>query len=323
MPQEAINALNIKPDGIYVDGTLGGGGHSALINERLTTGRLIGIDRDENAISAASSRITSKNFTPVRGNFHDFREIMDKLEITSIDGILLDLGISSHQIDTPERGFSFRFDGPLDMRMDNSTALTAKEIVNTYSLEEITKILFDYGEERHSRQIARAICAARVREPIETTLRLAEIAEAAQPRVRKRDKSPHHPAMRTFQALRIAVNDELSPLGAVLRDAVQLLSENGRVAVITFHSLEDRIVKTTFASLASPCKCPRDIPYCVCGKTPSLRVITRKPRTPSPEELSNNRRASSAKLRIAERMMPPCSEEKSHNAKNAQGKYQA
>lgn len=302
MPREAVDALQIKPDGIYIDCTLGGGGHSALICEKLTTGKLIGIDRDENAIYAANGKINSQNFFPVHGNFHDLPEILDKLQISrsTVCGILMDLGISSHQIDTPERGFSFRFDGPLDMRMDKNATLTAKDIINSYSEKELTKILFEYGEERHSRRIARSICAEREVSPIETTLQLAEIIEAAQPKIRKKIFSQPHPAMRSFMALRIAVNDELLPLASVLQNAAGFLRKGGRIACITFHSLEDRIVKTTFAKLANPCECPRDIPYCVCGKKPTLRIITRKPVTPSPQELSENSRAHSAKLRIAE-----------------------
>ena len=303
LPYETIEGLNIKPHGTYIDGTLGGGGHSALICERLTKGRLIGIDRDENAISAAVSKINHKNFVPVRGNFHDFSAIMDKLEIApkTLDGVLLDLGISSHQIDTPERGFSFRFDGPLDMRMDNTSPLTAQQIVNTYPEKELVKIFFESGEEKHSRKIARAICEQRKVSPIETTLQLAELIEKVTPKRRSRDdKKQSPPAMRTFMALRIEVNNELSPLANVLREIISFLSPSGRIAVITFHSLEDRIVKTTFAKQASPCECPRDIPYCVCGKEPTVRVITRKPITPSPQELEKNSRAHSAKLRIAE-----------------------
>jgi 16S rRNA (cytosine1402-N4)-methyltransferase len=303
LPREVISALQINPEGIYADGTLGGGGHSALICRKLTKGRLIGIDRDENAIHAASRKIDSENFTAVRGNFHDMPDILDRLGIKSgtVSGILLDLGVSSHQIDTPERGFSFRNDGPLDMRMDKASAVSAKEIVNTRSEKELVKIFFEYGEERYSRRIAARICAERERSPIETTLRLAEIIEAAVPKVR--GTAMPHPAMRTFMALRIAVNDEISPLGEVLKNAVKLLAEGGRIAVISFHSLEDRIVKTTFAKLASPCECPRDIPYCVCGKKASLRLITRKPIIPSPEELSENSRAHSAKLRAAEMIL--------------------
>ncbi|MCL1862377.1 MAG: 16S rRNA (cytosine(1402)-N(4))-methyltransferase RsmH [Defluviitaleaceae bacterium] len=296
LPHEAVDGLMLKPDGIYIDGTLGGGGHSAMIAEHLVDGRIVGIDRDENAIYAATARISSKNFDAVRGNFHDMREIVQGLGIGSVDGILLDLGISSHQIDTPERGFSFRYDGPLDMRMDKRSALSAFDIVNKYDEKTLTKIFFEYGEERHSRRISRAICTRREHAPIETTLQLAEIIESAQP---KHNKVPH-PAMRTFMALRIAVNDELDPLGAFIRDAVGLLKKGGRFVIITFHSLEDRIVKTTFAKLASPCECPRDIPYCACGRVPSLKVITRKPILPSQQELTANSRAHSAKLRIAE-----------------------
>jgi len=296
MPQEVTHALQINPGGTYVDCTLGGGGHSQLICERLTTGRLIGIDRDEAAISAASERINSKNFTAVHGNFHDLPSILDSLGITTVHGILIDLGVSSHQIDTPERGFSFLRNGPLDMRMDVNSPLTAAEIVNTRDEKELVKIFFEYGEERYSRRIARAIAGRREISPIETTLQLAEIIETAVPKT----FSGPHPAMRTFMALRIAVNNELSPLESLLRNATNFLQKGGRIAVITFHSLEDRIVKTTFANLANPCDCPRDIPYCVCGKTPSLRVLTRKPTLPSPEEISENTRSHSAKLRIAE-----------------------
>jgi 16S rRNA (cytosine1402-N4)-methyltransferase len=300
MSRETIDALNIKPDGIYADGTLGGGGHSAIICERLTSGKLIGIDRDENAIAAASEKIKSKNFFPIRGNFHDLRDILSNLNIAAVDGILLDLGVSSHQLDTPERGFSYRFDGPLDMRMDKRSPLTAEKIINEFSEKELTKIFFDFGEERHSRKIARKICAEREASPIKTTLHLASLIEKVSPARFKKDLP--HPAMRSFMALRIAVNDELLPLSSLIRDAVNLLKKNGRFAIITFHSLEDRIVKTTFAKLASPCECPRDIPYCACGKQPSLRVLTRKPLLPSPQEISENRRAHSAKLRIAEKI---------------------
>lgn len=307
MPREALDALGIKPDGIYVDCTLGGGGHAALICQSLTSGRLIGIDRDESAIIAASRGISEKNFLPFHGNFHNLTDILDKLGISkgSVNGVLMDLGVSSHQINTPHRGFSFRLNGPLDMRMDKNSPLTAHEIVNTFSEKELAKIFFEYGEERHSRRIARAICAQREASQIETTARLAEIIEAVQPKTRRKNShggGSTHPARRSFMALRIAVNDELSPLGAVLRDAVGLLAKGGRIAVITFHSLEDRIVKTTFAKLASPCECPRDIPYCACGKVPSLRVVTRKPLIPSPQELVENSRAHSAKLRIAEKI---------------------
>ncbi|MDR0272005.1 MAG: 16S rRNA (cytosine(1402)-N(4))-methyltransferase RsmH [Clostridiales bacterium] len=298
MPREAIDALNIKPDGIYVDCTLGGGGHSSLICEKLESGKLFGIDRDGDAIAAANCRIKSKNFFPIRGNFHDLENIMDKHDVKNIDGILIDLGVSSHQIDTPERGFSFRYDGPLDMRMDSDAKTSAHAIVNNFSESDLKKIFFEYGEERFSKRIARAICKQREIAPIDTTLQLADIIDKAVP-----VKKQLHPAMRVFMALRIAVNDELAPLRDVLLTAVRLLSPGGRIAAVTFHSLEDRIVKKTFVKLASPCECPRDIPYCVCGKTPTVRIISHRPITPSPEELSLNSRAHSAKLRIAEKII--------------------
>ena len=306
LPNEVIDALNIKPGGIYVDGTLGGGGHSSLIMQELTTGKLIGIDRDQSAINAATEKIrkqnAEKNFVAVRGNFHELPNILDELGYKegTISGILLDLGVSSHQIDTAERGFSFRNDGPLDMRMDKDSALSARDVINTYTENELIKIFFEYGEERYSKKIARRICAERDISPIETTLRLAEIIEKSVGAVSR--KGVPHPAMRTFMALRIAVNDELSPLADALRCGVRFLTKGGRIAVISFHSLEDRIVKTTFAKLASPCECPRDIPYCSCGKVADLRVVTRKPITPSDDELLANSRAHSAKLRCAEKI---------------------
>lgn len=300
MPREVIQYLNPGRGGVYVDGTLGGGGHSKLILDALPpTGRLIGIDRDENAITAATSHLSNNAFTAVRGNFHDMPQILQSLDISAVDGILLDLGVSSHQLDTPERGFSYRFNGPLDMRMDNRSKLTARDIVNTYAEKDLADLIYTYGEERYSRRIARAICAARANAPIETTLELANLVERASP---KQKYGMPHPAMRTFMAIRIAVNDELSPLGGVLQNIINCLAPAGRIAVITFHSLEDRIVKTTFQKIASPCECPRDIPYCVCGKKPGLRVITKKPILPSQEELDINKRAHSAKLRVAERI---------------------
>jgi len=301
MPCEVIESLNPARGGIYVDGTLGGGGHSKLILDRLPAGsRLIGIDRDENAIAAAQSSLQSESqFTAIRGNFHDMPDILQSLNVTVVDGILLDLGVSSHQLDTPERGFSYRFDGPLDMRMDNRAALTAYDIVNTYAEKDIANLIFAYGEERHSRRIARAICMARSDSPIETTLQLANVIEGA---VGKQKFGAPHPSMRSFMAIRIAVNNELSPLGGVLQNIVSCLAAGGRIAVITFHSLEDRIVKSTFQKIASPCECPRDIPYCVCGKKPGLRIITKKPVLPHQDELSVNKRSHSAKLRVGERI---------------------
>ena len=299
MPLEAVDALSIRPGGIYVDGTLGGGGHSALILERLKgSGRLIGIDRDINAISAAHKKL---EIEAVHGNFHDLPQILQHKKVDKIDGVLLDLGVSSHQLDTPERGFSYRLPGRLDMRMDQSTDLTAYDIVNTYPEERLADMFFTYGEERFSRRIAKAITATRLSSPIETTLQLSDIIEKATPRRYDKAQGPH-PAMRTFMALRIAVNDELHPLDTTLADIVNCLNPGGRICVITFHSLEDRIVKQCFNRLMSPCTCPRDIPYCVCGKLPCLRVISKKPILPTPEELTYNSRAHSAKLRVGERV---------------------
>lgn len=288
MPDEVITGLGIQPHGTYIDGTLGGGGHSALIARRLTTGRLIGIDRDNAAIQAATARIKHPGFTAVRGNFHNVALP------APLHGILLDLGVSSHQLDTAARGFSYRSDmaGPLDMRMDKNQPTTAADIVNTYDERALAQILFDYGEERRARKIARAITAAR---PLSTTAQLADIIESCL------GKKPGV-CSRTFQALRIAVNDELAPLADTIRSMIAQLSAGGRIAIITFHSLEDRLVKNTFVRLARPCTCPRDIPYCVCGLAPQIKILTAKPITPSARELQANPRAHSAKLRIAERV---------------------
>jgi len=297
MPDEVLDALNPKRGGIYVDGTLGGGGHSKLLLDALPAGsQLIGIDRDENAIAAAQKIIPAA--TIIHDNFHNMPQILQDLNIPAVDGILLDLGVSSHQLDTPERGFSYRFEGPLDMRMDTTSPISAYDIVNSYAEKDLANLIFTYGEERHSRRIARVICAARATAPIETTLQLANIIERTSP---KKFGAPH-PAMRTFMGIRIAVNDELSPLGGVLEDIINCLAPSGRIAVITFHSLEDRIVKMTFQKVASPCQCPRDIPYCVCGKKPGIRILTKKPILPTQEELAQNSRAHSAKLRVAERI---------------------
>lgn len=303
LPDECIEALKINPNGIYVDGTLGGGGHSSLIINKLTTGQLVGIDKDETALVAATARINGLNsnvkFTPVRGNFHNMPEILQDLNIATVDGILIDLGVSSHQLDTGERGFSYRLDGPLDMRMDNRSTLTAYEIVNNYEEKEIADILFTFGEERRSRHIAKTICKTREKNSIESTKELADLIEFSSPR---RKPGETHPATRSFMALRIAVNDELNPLYNALATTIEKsLKPGGRIAVITFHSLEDRIVKNVFQKLASPCECPRDIPYCVCGKEPLVKKISKKPILPSNEELKENNRAHSAKLRVAER----------------------
>lgn len=299
---EAVAGLNIRAGGIYVDGTLGGSGHAQAIFNKLqaqaarenNTARLIGIDRDTHALAAARARLP--DITAVHGNFHNIASILRELGIEKIDGMLLDLGVSSHQLDTAERGFSYRFDGLLDMRMDNSQELTAAHIVNTAAEQELVRILFGYGEERHAKRITRAICAARKQKAITTTQELVRIIEQAAPH------SSSHPAMRTFQALRIATNDELAPLEAALRSITAHLAPTGRIAVITFHSLEDRIVKHTFRSLANPCTCPRDIPHCVCGQAPTLRPITRRAVTAGAQELERNPRAHSAKLRISEKI---------------------
>ena len=300
---ECMDGLAIKPDGIYVDGTLGGGGHSSGILARLTTGHLYGIDRDGEAIEAATKRIEeaglSARFTAIRGNFHDAKALLSAQGIEKIDGALLDLGVSSHQLDEGGRGFSYQGDFPLDMRMDTSAPLTARDIVNTWSMEEIVRILRDYGEENWAVQIARVLIDRRMQYSIDTTAQLVDIIDAAIPKkVRARDGS--HPARRTFQALRIAVNDELAPLENAIRDLSSMLKPGGRICVIAFHSLEDRIVKNTFRSLASPCTCPKSFPVCVCGKKPAVKLVSGKPITAGEEELSDNPRARSATLRVAE-----------------------
>ena len=300
---ECMDGLAIKPDGIYVDGTLGGGGHSSGILSRLTTGHLYGIDRDGEAIEAATKRIEeaglSARFTAIRGNFHDAKALLSAQGIDQIDGALLDLGVSSHQLDEGGRGFSYQGDFPLDMRMDTSAPLTARDIVNTWSMEEIVRILRDYGEENWAVQIARVLIDRRKQYSIDTTAQLVDIIDAAIPKkVRAKDGS--HPARRTFQALRIAVNDELAPLENAIRDLSSMLKPGGRICVIAFHSLEDRIVKNTFRSLASPCTCPKSFPVCVCGKKPSVKLVSGKPITAGEEELTDNPRARSATLRVAE-----------------------
>jgi len=293
MPLEAVDALRVRPGGIYVDGTLGGSGHSAIILERLkNSGRLIGIDQDMDAIKA-----TKLNIETVHDNFHNIKEILRDKGIAKIDGMLLDLGVSSYQLDTPERGFSYRLPGKLDMRMNQeSDGLTAADIVNSYTEEQLVNLFFTYGEERFSRRIARAIIAER---PITMTEHLSEIIERVTPR---RKPGNPHPATRCFMALRIYVNNELHPLDDAITAIVDCLNPGGRVAVITFHSLEDRIVKRSFNRMSSPCECPRDIPYCVCNKVPLLKVLTRKPILPSTKELETNNRASSAKLRVGEKL---------------------
>lgn len=300
MREEAVEGLNIKPDGVYCDCTLGGGGHTKRILERLSEkGRLIAIDRDSAAIENARTSIQDSRLLLFKRNFSDIDLIAREAQVHGLDGILMDLGVSSYQLDNAERGFSYRFDAPLDMRMDETDKLTAYEVVNAYSEEELTKILFEYGEERFAKRIAERIVRERKNGPIKTTLQLAGIIASAIP-AKYRDDG--HPAKRSFQAIRIEVNKELEILEQTIEKGVSLLNEGGRIAVITFHSLEDRIVKNMFARLASPCTCPKDFPICVCGKKPSVRIITKKPVTPSETELSENNRSHSAKLRIAEKL---------------------
>lgn len=298
---ECIENLNIRPDGIYVDGTLGMGGHSEQIAGRLTSGTLVGIDRDETAIARAGARLApfGDRVRLVHGNFRDTAAILDRLGIDAVDGMLFDLGVSSPQLDDAARGFSYKQDAPLDMRMDESTALTAREVVNTYSYEELRRILFEYGEERYAPAIAKRICQHREQKPIETTLELADIIRSAMPASALREKQ--HPAKRSFQAIRIAVNDELGELLPMLDAAEKNLKPGGRLAVITFHSLEDRIVKKKLQELAQGCICPPEFPVCVCGRKPKVKLITRKPIVSGEEELAENPRARSAKLRVAEK----------------------
>lgn len=300
--QPCIDGLNIRPDGIYVDGTLGRAGHSREIAARLTTGRLICIDRDQAALDAAPGRLEGlmDRVTLVHGNFDQLDQILDELSLSGVDGMLFDLGVSSPQLDDPARGFSYLHDAPLDMRMDQSAPLTARDVVNEWDQEELKRILWRYGEERYSGPIAAAIVRARARKPIETTLELAELIRSAMPKAALREKQ--HPAKRSFQAIRIAVNDELRAVETMLHSAVPRLNAGGRLAVISFHSLEDRIVKTTLAEFAKGCTCPPDFPVCVCGKTPDLKLITRKPITADADELERNPRARSAKLRVAEKL---------------------
>ena len=299
---ECIDGLNIKPDGIYVDGTLGGAGHSSQIAKRLTTGRLIGIDRDPVALKAAGERLApyADRVTLVHSNFCEIAQVLKGLDIAGVDGILLDLGVSSPQLDDGSRGFSYMADAPLDMRMNSEDTLTAYDVVNSWSYEELRRILFDYGEERYAPKIASAICKKREEKPIETTLELVDVIRGAMPAQALREKQ--HPAKRSFQAIRIAVNDELGSVEKVMKDAIPCLNPGGRLAVITFHSLEDRIVKTAMAGAAKGCTCPPSFPVCVCGKKPQVQVITRKPIVSGDEELERNPRARSAKLRVCEKV---------------------
>ena len=299
---ECLEGLNIKPDGIYVDGTLGGAGHSSQIAKRLTTGRLIGIDRDPVALTAAGERLApfGDRVTLVHSNFCEIAQVLKDLNIDGVDGILLDLGVSSPQLDDGSRGFSYMADAPLDMRMNNEDTLTAYEVVNSWSHSELKRILYDYGEERYAPQIASAICRRREVNPIETTLELVDVIRSAMPASALREKQ--HPAKRSFQAIRIAVNDELGSVEKVMKDAIPCLNEGGRLAIITFHSLEDRIVKNGMAEAAKGCTCPPRLPVCVCGNKPKVKLISRKPIVSSQEELDRNPRARSAKLRVCEKL---------------------
>ena len=300
--EECLEGLNIKPDGIYVDGTLGGAGHSSQIARRLTTGRLIGIDRDPVALKAAGERLASygDKVTLVHSNFCRIAQVLDELNIDAVDGILLDLGVSSPQLDDGSRGFSYMADAPLDMRMNSEDSLSAYDVVNTWSQEELKRILYDYGEERYAPQIARAICNKREVSPIQTTLELVDVIRSAMPAAALREKQ--HPAKRSFQAIRIAVNDELGSVEKVMRDAIPALNPGGRLAIITFHSLEDRIVKNGMAAASKGCTCPPNFPVCVCGKKPQVKLVSRKPIVSSQEELDRNPRARSAKLRVCEKI---------------------
>ena len=300
--QECLDGLNIKPDGIYVDGTLGGAGHSSKIAERLTTGRLIGIDRDPIALKAAGERLQpfQDNVTLVHSNFCEIAQVLQDLDVSGVDGILLDLGVSSPQLDDAARGFSYMLDAPLDMRMNSEDTLDAYAVVNTWPQEELRRILYTYGEERYAPQIAAAICRRREEKPIETTLQLVDVIRSAMPPAALREKQ--HPAKRSFQAIRIAVNDELGSVEKVMRDAFSVLNPGGRLAVITFHSLEDRIVKLAMNEASKGCTCPPNFPVCVCGKKPKVKLISRKPIVSGAEELEANPRARSAKLRVCEKL---------------------
>lgn len=299
---ECIEGLNIRPEGVYVDGTLGRAGHAREIAARLTTGRLICIDRDQAALDAAPGRLEGlmDRVELVHRNFGDLGVLLDGLGLTQVDGMLFDLGVSSPQLDDPSRGFSYMADAPLDMRMDRAGVLTARTVVNEWPQEELRRILFQYGEERYAPSIAAAIVRARGQAPIETTLELVGVIKSAMPAAALREKQ--HPAKRSFQAIRIAVNDELAAVDTMLQAAVPRLARGGRLCVISFHSLEDRLVKNGLAAFAKGCTCPPDFPVCVCGKTPVVRLVNKKPILSAEAELSENARARSAKLRVAEKL---------------------
>ncbi|NYB73928.1 MULTISPECIES: 16S rRNA (cytosine(1402)-N(4))-methyltransferase RsmH [Sedimentibacter] len=298
---EAIQGLNIKSDGIYVDATLGGGGHTFEILKHVTKGKVIGIDQDDYAIERATERLKDyDNFIAVKNNFSNIKEVLKELHIDKIDGIIFDLGVSSFQLDIPERGFSYNHDMPLDMRMDKSGTITARHIVNGYEENELSRIIWEYGEEKWASRIAKFIVQERESEFIETTGQLVSIIKKAIPKQVRQEGS--HPAKRTFQAIRIEVNRELEILENTFRDAVECLKQGGRICVITFHSLEDRIVKNTFADLNKDCVCPPEFPKCICSHRRKLKIITKKPIIPSDDEINENHRAHSAKLRIGERV---------------------
>ncbi len=297
--EETIEGLSIKENGIYVDGTAGGGGHSGAILKRLTTGKLISIDQDPDAIRTLTEKFKkNENAIIIKGNFGDMKDLLELRGVGRVDGVLLDIGVSSHQLDTASRGFSFHEDAPLDMRMSQS-GVSAEELVNTLSFEELRRIIFEYGEEKFASSIAKGIVAAREQQPITTTVQLAEIVKANVPQRVRRDG---HPARKTFQAIRIAVNDELNVLRRGLDSAFSLLGKGGRLAVITFHSLEDRIVKQKMAGWCQGCTCPKDFPVCVCGNKPKARLVNKKPVCANETELAENPRARSAKLRICEKI---------------------
>lgn len=297
--EETITGLNIKPDGIYVDGTAGGGGHSSEILKKLKNGRLFSIDQDPDAIQTVTERFKDNpNSVILQGNFSDMKELLEEKQVYAVDGVLLDIGVSSHQLDTAERGFSFHEDAPLDMRMSQKGE-TAADLVNNLSFEELSRIIYTYGEEKYAGSIARAIIKEREISPVETTSRLAEIIKSSVPQKVRRDG---HPARKTFQALRIAVNHELEALEKGLDEAFEILKPQGRLAVITFHSLEDRIVKHKMADWFQGCTCPKDFPVCVCGNKPKAKAVTKKPITANLQELNQNPRSRSAKLRICEKI---------------------
>lgn len=300
--EKSVELLNVKDNGVYVDGTLGGGGHSYKLLSSNDTCKLIGIDQDKEAIAAATKRLQcfDKRVSVVNSNFCRIKSILDELGIDSIDGAILDLGVSSYQLDNGERGFSYMHDAPLDMRMNRESAKSAYDVVNSYSCEDLTRIFFDYGEEKWSKRIAEFIINERQKKPLETTFELVEIIKAAIPKSARMDGG--HPGKRIFQAIRIEVNNELGILHDAISDFCEALKPGGRLAIITFHSLEDRIVKQTFASLAQGCTCPKEFPVCVCGNVPKAKLVTRKPILPEREETENNSRSKSAKLRILEKI---------------------